>query len=115
MRKWVVLTLGVLLAVAGLISLWQGIGLVEFERGTAAVIAGAVFLTGGIITIALHFVLCALEQLQLGAPASAVALELATSKELEAPALVEAPKPEPEVKLPNAAALPPLPALQPRD
>ena len=108
MRKWVVLTLGVLLAVAGLISLWQGIGLVEFERGTAAVIAGAVCLTGGIITIALYFVLCALEQLQLAAPA-AKAAEPETPKTPEAPEVAEAPAPEPELKLPMAAPLPPLP------
>lgn len=112
MRKWVVLTLGVLLAVAGLISLWHGIGLVEFERGTAAVIAGAVFLSGGIITIALYSVLCGLEQLKLAAPASAAAPATEMPKELEAPAVIEAPAPEPELKLPSAAPLPPLPVRE---
>lgn len=121
MRKWVVLALGVLLAVAGLISLWQGIGQIEFERGLAAVISGAVLLAGGVITIALYFVLNALEGLQIAPRAFAAPVLVPPEiKPVEAPVaeppLKQEPKPEPEpqpeFKLPTAPPLPPLPARE---
>jgi len=110
MRKWVVLTLGVVLAVAGLLSIWQGLGVIEFERGTAAVISGSVLLAGGVITIALHFVLVALERLSLAPAAAEMAAPApaAAVVEPEAPVQPQKTEAEPEVKLPVAPVLPPL-------
>ena len=113
MRKSVVLALGVLLAIAGLLSIWQGLGVIEFERGTAAVISGAVLLAGGVITVALSFLLGAVEDLQRQA-----GTQLAVVEEM-APAATQ-PEAAPKAKLepveaPADLKLPPVPPLLVRD
>ncbi len=52
-----VVSVGVLLAVAGLISIWSGSGFVQVERGWTEVIAGSVALSGGLAIVALGLIL----------------------------------------------------------
>lgn len=61
---YLVLALGALLSVGGALSIFQGAGIVQVERGWTGVIAGATSLTGGIITIALGLILRALLDLR---------------------------------------------------
>jgi hypothetical protein len=66
MQKWVVLALGAVLAVGGLVSIWQGSDIIQIERGWTQVIAGTVALAGGVVTLALYAVIAQLEQLAAG-------------------------------------------------
>ena len=61
---YLVLALGALLSIGGALSIFQGAGIVQVERGWTGVIAGATSLTGGIITIALGLILKALLDLR---------------------------------------------------
>ena len=67
MGKWVVLVLGSVLALSGLVSIWQGSEIIQIERGWTEVIAGAVALSGGVVTVGIYFLLAQLEQMSLGA------------------------------------------------
>ncbi len=55
--SYVVLALGVLLSLCGAIAISESYGIIQVERGWAGVIAGATALSGGIVTIALGFIL----------------------------------------------------------
>jgi hypothetical protein len=44
---------GVLLSIAGAASVWQGLDIVQLERGWTMVISGAVAFTGGVVTLAI--------------------------------------------------------------
>ena len=66
MGKWVVLVLGSVLALSGLVSIWQGSEIIQIERGWTEVIAGAVVLSGGVVTVGIYFLLAQLEQMSLG-------------------------------------------------
>jgi hypothetical protein len=61
--SFVVFGLGALLALAGGLSIYDGYGIVQLERGWSEVIAGATALTGGIVTIALALILRRLQAL----------------------------------------------------
>ncbi len=61
--SYVVLALGVLLSLCGAIAISESYGIIEVERGWAGVIAGASLLSGGIVTIALGFILRSLSGL----------------------------------------------------
>ncbi|MGH6936906.1 MAG: hypothetical protein ACRED2_12155, partial [Methylocella sp.] len=61
--SYVVLALGVLLSLCGAIAISESYGIIEVERGWAGVIAGASLLSGGIVTIALGFILHSLSGL----------------------------------------------------
>jgi hypothetical protein len=62
--KHVLLILGIALVFAGAFSIYSGYGIIEVERGWASVIAGATALTGGVITIALAWILGSLDRLR---------------------------------------------------
>ena len=82
----ILLWLGGFLVASGALSVYLGFGVVLTERGWTQVIAGATVLTGGVITIALSFVLAKLEAIHkaLGnhgsypLPVSAPVVETAT-------------------------------------
>ncbi len=61
--KYVLLIFGIALVFAGAVSIYTGYGIIEVERGWASVIAGATGLTGGVITIALAWILGSLDRL----------------------------------------------------
>jgi hypothetical protein len=60
---YLVFIFGFLLSIAGSLAIYFGYGIIEIERGWASVIVGAVFLSGGIITMALAFILRSLSKL----------------------------------------------------
>lgn len=60
---YLVFIFGFLLSIAGSVAIYFGYGIIEIERGWASVIVGAVFLSGGIITMALAFILRSLSKL----------------------------------------------------
>jgi hypothetical protein len=62
--KYVLLIFGILLGIAGAVSIYTGYGIIEVERGWASVIAGATALTGGAIIIALAWILGSLEAMR---------------------------------------------------
>jgi len=57
MTKWLALALGGLLALGGALSIWNGVDVIQSERGWVSVIAGSVALTGGIVTFALFLLI----------------------------------------------------------
>jgi hypothetical protein len=61
--SYLVLALGVLLSLCGAFAISAGYGIIQVERGWAGVIAGATALSGGIVTIALGFILHSLSGL----------------------------------------------------
>jgi hypothetical protein len=61
--SYLVLALGALLALCGAFAISAGYGIIQVERGWAGVIAGATALSGGIVTIALAFILHSLSGL----------------------------------------------------
>lgn len=62
--SYVVLAFGLLLAVCGAASISFGYGIIDVERGWASVIAGAVAVSGGVVTIALALILHSLAGLR---------------------------------------------------
>jgi hypothetical protein len=61
--SYLVFALGALLSLCGAFAIWAGYGIIQVERGWAGVIAGATALSGGIVTIALGFILHSLSGL----------------------------------------------------
>ena len=61
--SYLVFALGVLLSLCGAFAIYAGYGIIQVERGWAGVIAGATALSGGIVTIALGFILHSLSGL----------------------------------------------------
>jgi hypothetical protein len=61
--SYLVLALGALLSLCGALAIYAGYGIIQVERGWAGVIAGATALSGGIVTIALGFILHSLSGL----------------------------------------------------
>jgi hypothetical protein len=61
--SYLVLALGALLSLGGAFAIYAGYGIIQVERGWAGVIAGATALSGGIVTIALGFILHSLSGL----------------------------------------------------
>jgi hypothetical protein len=63
--SYLVLALGALLSLCGAVAIYAGYGIIQVERGWAGVIAGATALAGGIVTIALGFILHGLSGLHV--------------------------------------------------
>ncbi|MGA7383786.1 MAG: hypothetical protein WBW81_03545 [Methylocella sp.] len=61
--SYLVLALGALLSLCGAFAMYAGYGIIQVERGWAGFIAGATALSGGIVTIALGFILQSLSGL----------------------------------------------------
>ncbi|MGH6908097.1 MAG: hypothetical protein ACREDX_09605 [Aestuariivirga sp.] len=61
--SYLVFALGALLSLCGAFAISAGYGIIQVERGWAGVIAGATALSGGIVTIALGFILHSLSGL----------------------------------------------------
>ena len=101
MTKWVALALGALLALVGAVCIGLGYDVIQTERGGVLVIAGAVALTGGVLTFALFAVLRELRAL----------LAVRSMQPMEGAAALSEPAPE-EALAPSASASPePLAAL----
>ncbi len=132
MRKWLVLAVGALLALSGLLFIWQGADIIQIERGWASVIAGSVALAGGVVTMAIGALIGTVERLQASL-AQQGGIELPQPAERAVrpspapqpeplhqpePAPIPEPEPEepkpaplpepPEPKMPAAPVLPPL-------
>lgn len=77
LSKWIVLAAGALMSVSGLWWLWDGLGIVQVERGWSAVIAGAVIFSAGAVLMGLSALIRQVESLAsaMRAPASARQLE----------------------------------------
>lgn len=70
--KYVLLIFGIALVFVGAYAIYTGYGIIEVERGWASVIAGATGLTGGIITIALAWIMRSLDRLRAAVEAREV-------------------------------------------
>lgn len=79
----IVTVTGLLLAAAGAYAMWTGWDLILLERGWSLFIAGSVFLSGGVVTMALGRVVAHLARLGAGAGLSIPAAPAASA---EAPA-----------------------------
>jgi hypothetical protein len=71
--KWIVLAAGALMSAAGFAWLWQGLGIVQVERGWSAVIAGAVIFAAGAVLMGLAALIRQIEIMGAGALAHASA------------------------------------------
>lgn len=100
---WGVTTAGLLLAVGGGFAMWSGWDMILLERGWSLFIAGAVSLSGGVVTIALGRVIAALAKALEARPVIAAAPVVETA--VAAPAA--------PVTTPSVAATPsPAPILE---
>ncbi|GAC1330672.1 MAG: hypothetical protein NVSMB26_08270 [Beijerinckiaceae bacterium] len=89
MTNAAVFALGLGLIVGGAWGMWRGSGYIQIEQGWSAVISGSVAVTGGVLTLAIAFVLLRLDALQqalLFAGARAIAQPLASPAMEEAAA-----------------------------
>ena len=115
MTKWVALALGALLALVGAVCIGLGYDVIQTERGGVLVIAGAVALTGGVLTFALFAVLGELRALLAVRSMQPVEGEAGLSE----PALTEAvapsasASPEPVLAPPTPVKLPEPPPSSP--
>lgn len=62
--NWLVLILGLALAVGGSVAIYLGADIVQLERGWVSVLAGAMLASGGVVTFALGLVLFRLDGLR---------------------------------------------------
>ena len=116
MTKWVALALGALLALVGAVCIGLGYDVIQTERGGVLVIAGAVALTGGVLTFALFAVLGELRALLAVRSMQPVEGEAGLSepalKEAVAPSASASPEPlvapSTPVKLPEPPPSPPV-------
>lgn len=98
---WGVTIAGLLLAAAGAVAMWTGWDMILIERGWSLFIAGAVAISGGVVTVALGRVVGALGRL-----AEPAAITVAAAAPVTEAAAAPAGRPaEPER---TAAAAPPL-------
>jgi len=95
MTKWLALALGALLALGGAVSLWNGLDVIQSERGWASVIAGATALAGGVVTFGIFLVIRELQAIRASLmmvleseplPASAPAAPASPAVAVEPPA-----------------------------
>lgn len=61
--KWIVALVGLLLASAGGLSIWDGLNIIQVERGWVGVIGGSVALVGGLILMAISLIVSRLESI----------------------------------------------------
>ena len=114
MTKWVALALGALLALVGAVCIWLGYAGIQTERGGVLVIAGAVALTGGVLTFALFAVLGELQSLLAarsmqpleGAPLMAAPTPVAMSEHDLKEAVATAPLVAQDAAVPSSAPIP---------
>ena len=91
MTKWVALALGALLALGGAVSIWNGVDVIQSERGWVSVIAGSVALVGGVLTFALFILIREVEALRgMAAGSAAPAVERSATGHLQASETVAA-------------------------
>lgn len=108
--SYLVFAVGLLLAIFGAASISFGYGIIDVERGWASVIAGAVALSGGIVTVALGMILYSLSGLRalLRAERDARTVTpppLATGESATEPRIIEAPQPQVEARPSQDAAI----------
>lgn len=110
-----VIALGAVMSALGVWAIVSGYGIVQVERGWAELIAGAAVLSGGIVTIALGFVLVRLAAIRdalLAAPPRAIGTDAVPPVATE-PALVAEPVAPTQVAAPPAEPQPDWSAVQP--
>ena len=61
--KWIVAVIGLLLALAGALTIQENLGIIQVERGWSSVISGSVVMTGGFVVLALAVVVARLESI----------------------------------------------------
>ena len=81
----IVLAIGAILSAIGLYAIVSGYPSIEMERGWASVIAGSVLLSGGLVIVALGFVLRALARLRVALPMMAMQAAAAPSAAVTEP------------------------------
>jgi hypothetical protein len=99
---WGVTIAGLILAGGGALAMWSGWDMILVERGWSLFIAGAVALSGGVVTIALGRVIATLGRLGSFAPATEGAGE---GTHVAPPAAVAEPAPTPESAVPAGASV----------
>ena len=111
MTKWVALALGALLALGGAVSIWNGVDVIQSERGWVSVIAGSVSLAGGIMTFALFLAIRELQALRsdLALALASIPADVAVPEATAVPAPMEEPAPAAPI-IPAHPAPPPAPA-----
>jgi hypothetical protein len=104
-----VFVLGLVLIIGGALGIWRGSDYIQLERGWASVISGAVAATGGVLTLAVGFVLRRLDALHgalLTARAGGIVLPI------EAPVVAQLAEPMPLGLEPAPIIHPPEPQVR---
>jgi hypothetical protein len=92
--SYLILALGILLAICGAAAISFGYGIIDVERGWANVISGAVALSGGIVTIALAMILHSLSGLRPLLKAERARKGIAKAPSQAEPPTIEAAEPQ---------------------
>ena len=109
MTKWLALALGGLLALGGALSIWNGVDIIQSERGWVSVIAGSVALTGGIVTFALFLLIREVQALRASMALSTRVATIPPPPPRAAPVVVEEPAPAAPFPQEAPAAIVPAP------
>ncbi len=115
MTKWVALALGALLSLGGAVSIWNGVDVIQSERGWVAVIAGSVALTGGIVTFALFLLIREVQALRASMALAPRTATIPPPPPRAVPVAVEELAPLPPILQEPAAAAAPVLASTPVD
>jgi hypothetical protein len=116
MTKWVALAFGALLALGGAVAIWNGLGIIQTERGWAYVIAGSAALAGGVVTFALFLLIREVQALRANLTVSDRSAPVPVPPRRPVPAIVDEAVPEaPVFHEPPAALQPTLPSPPPAD
>jgi hypothetical protein len=73
LMKSLIIAVGALMALFGVAAVWQGWDIVQIERGWASVISGSMVFAGGVITMALGFLIRAVDALRTSLTAQSFA------------------------------------------
>ncbi len=103
MTKLIVIALGVVLVAAGGAFAVQGYGIVEVERGWAAVIAGATAMSAGFVVIAIGALIGAVDRLRRDTQATPRPIARAARRNEPPPAQTPPAVEAPEMIIPRAA------------
>ena len=115
MTKWVALALGALLSLGGAVSIWNGVDVIQSERGWVAVIAGSVALTGGIMTFALFLLIREVQTLRASMALAPRIAAIPPPPPRAVPVPAEEPAPVQPILQETAAAAAPVHASAPLD
>jgi hypothetical protein len=116
MTKWVALAFGALLALGGAVAIWNGLGIIQTERGWAYVIAGSAALAGGVVTFALFLLIREVQALRANLTVSDRSVSVPVPPRRPVPVIVdEAVSEAPVFHEPPAAPQSPLPSPPPAD